>query len=65
MFVFFRISKNKELIDELLRSTASEIDEYSEDSEEDEDSEKSEDPKWQLYWSIRNYDVCFLNFLII
>jgi hypothetical protein len=45
------------MIEELLRSTPSEIDEYSEDSEEDEDSEKSDDPKWKLYWTIRNYEV--------
>ncbi|KAL3099059.1 hypothetical protein niasHS_001047 [Heterodera schachtii] len=51
------LARNKEYIDELLRSTASEVGEYSEDSEEDEDSERSNDPAWRLYWTIRNFDV--------
>lgn len=40
-----------------MRSTASDVDEYSEDSEEDEDSERSEDPRWRLYWTVRNFDL--------
>uniref|UniRef100_A0A914I7V8 Bromo domain-containing protein n=1 Tax=Globodera rostochiensis TaxID=31243 RepID=A0A914I7V8_GLORO len=51
------LARNKENIDELLRSTASEVDQFSEDSEEDEDSERSDDLKWRLYWTIRNFDV--------
>ncbi|KAL3098913.1 hypothetical protein niasHT_024668 [Heterodera trifolii] len=51
------LARNKEYIDELLRSTTSEVGEYSEDSEEDEDSERSNDPAWRLYWTIRNFDV--------
>uniref|UniRef100_A0A1I8BFX7 Bromo domain-containing protein n=1 Tax=Meloidogyne hapla TaxID=6305 RepID=A0A1I8BFX7_MELHA len=45
------------IIDELLHSTESEVNDFSEDSEEDEDSERSDDPRWRLYWAIRNYDV--------
>lgn len=43
-------------MDELLAQSASDgaAENYSEDSEEDEDTEKSEDPKWLLYWAIRN-----------
>ncbi|KAL7077171.1 hypothetical protein ACQ4LE_004109 [Meloidogyne hapla] len=51
------ISRNTEIIDELLHSTESEVNDFSEDSEEDEDSERSDDPRWRLYWAIRNYDV--------
>lgn len=35
-------------------ATANSSEEYSEDSEEDEDSEHSCEPKWVLYWTIRN-----------
>lgn len=56
-FHIFSISRNTEIIDELLHSTESEINAFSEDSEEDEDSERSDDPRWRLYWAIRNYDV--------
>lgn len=27
---------------------------YSEDSDEDEASETSKDPRWMLYWTVRN-----------
>lgn len=27
---------------------------YSEDSEEDEDTEHNDDPKWVMYWTVRN-----------
>uniref|UniRef100_F1KQ15 Protein polybromo-1 n=1 Tax=Ascaris suum TaxID=6253 RepID=F1KQ15_ASCSU len=51
-----KISANARLVDELLAQSASDgaAENYSEDSEEDEDTEKSEDPKWLLYWAIRN-----------
>jgi hypothetical protein len=51
------MTRNKETINELLRSSPTENIDFSEDSEEDEDSEKSDDPKWKLYWTLRNYDV--------
>lgn len=31
------------------------MEEFSEDSEEDEDSESDNDPKWVLYWKVRNF----------
>ncbi|MCP9263522.1 Polybromodomain protein [Dirofilaria immitis] len=51
-----RINANKQILDELLtqNATANSSEEYSEDSEEDEDSEHSNEPKWILYWTIRN-----------
>ncbi|EJD74959.1 polybromodomain protein [Loa loa] len=51
-----RINANKQVLDELLTqdATANSSEEYSEDSEEDEDSEHSSEPKWVLYWTIRN-----------
>ncbi|VDO25165.1 unnamed protein product [Brugia timori] len=51
-----RISANKQVLDELLaqNATVNSSEEYSEDSEEDEDSEHSSEPKWILYWTIRN-----------
>uniref|UniRef100_A0A914LDF9 Bromo domain-containing protein n=3 Tax=Meloidogyne TaxID=189290 RepID=A0A914LDF9_MELIC len=57
------ISRNAEIIDELLNSIESEVNDFSEDSEEDEDSERSDDPRWRLYWAIRNYDVVDGNFI--
>uniref|UniRef100_A0A914WAV1 Protein polybromo-1 n=1 Tax=Plectus sambesii TaxID=2011161 RepID=A0A914WAV1_9BILA len=52
-----KAARNAEIIDELLKqSTSDDGDaEYSEDSDEDEASERSPDPKWILYWSVRNY----------
>ncbi|VDK76275.1 unnamed protein product, partial [Onchocerca ochengi] len=51
-----RINANKQVLDELLtqNAIANSSEEYSEDSEEDEDSEHSSEPKWVLYWTIRN-----------
>uniref|UniRef100_A0A158Q8R4 Bromo domain-containing protein n=1 Tax=Elaeophora elaphi TaxID=1147741 RepID=A0A158Q8R4_9BILA len=48
--------KRLQVLDELLtqNATANSSEEYSEDSEEDEDSEHSSEPKWVLYWTIRN-----------
>lgn len=44
------------MIDELLEDDGF-GEEYSEDSEEDEDSETATDPKWVLYWKIRNFEI--------
>uniref|UniRef100_A0A915LFE1 Bromo domain-containing protein n=1 Tax=Meloidogyne javanica TaxID=6303 RepID=A0A915LFE1_MELJA len=55
-----RVISRAEIIDELLNSIESEVNDFSEDSEEDEDSERSDDPRWRLYWAIRNYDVNFI-----
>lgn len=43
-------------MDELLsnNSTSDDKGAISEDAEEDEETEKSNDPKWQLYWTVRN-----------
>ncbi|KAI1728891.1 bromodomain-containing protein [Ditylenchus destructor] len=58
-FTAKEIAHHKELIDELLRQEEASggYDEFSEDSEEDEDSENDKDPKWVLYWTIRNFEV--------
>jgi hypothetical protein len=55
--LIFRVMRNAEIIDELLKQSASEDGDadYSEDSDEDEASERSLDPKWILYWTVRNY----------
>ncbi|MFH4974813.1 hypothetical protein AB6A40_001522 [Gnathostoma spinigerum] len=47
---------NRRVIDDLLKqgNTNGYVDAFSEDSEEDEDSETNDDPKWVLYWTIRN-----------
>lgn len=51
------IARNQDLVSSLLDNNISELGNLSEDSEEDEDSESDSDPKWILYWKIRNYDV--------
>jgi len=56
------MASHRQVIDDLLKQESSEEgggkgSEYSEDSEEDEDSEQDTDPKWVLYWRVRNYEV--------
>lgn len=51
-----RKNKIKRIIDQLLVQKAEEwaTSEFSEDSEEDDDTEQDKDPRWQLYWKVRN-----------
>lgn len=53
----FRITSNRQTLDNLIKSSDSEANEFTEDSEEDEDSELDSDSKWLIYWKIRNFHV--------
>ncbi|CAD6186179.1 unnamed protein product [Caenorhabditis auriculariae] len=51
-----RRDKVRRIVDGLLAQSPSAwaSEEFSEDSEEDEDTENKDDPRWRLYWTIRN-----------